>query len=161
MNAAEGHAGVVVLTDGEYDAVHAAVEAAASSRRGGPPPTLNSLLTRWETVAAELEADGYADCAPEFDHDIRCRDTLADVWHRLPPRFRALRQPELDRIDERYRQATVPWPGHPEDEARWWHRRVPRLLNVERSLRREGDWPCGWEMMPFPKPDTVDIAVWG
>lgn len=161
MNAAEGHAGVVVLTAGEYDALQTALEAAAGPRRGGPPPTLTSLLAEWENMAAELEADGYADCAPEFDHDIRCRDTLAAVWHRLPQRIRALRQPELDRIDERYRQATSPWPGCPEDGAKWWHRRVPRLLNVERSLHREGDWPFGWDMMPFPKPDAVEIAVWG
>lgn len=151
----------MALTAGEYDAVHTALEAAAGSPTGGPSSTLNSLLTEWENMAAELAADGYADCAPEFDHDIRCRDTLADVWHRLPPRIRALRQPELDRIDERYRQATSPWPGYPEDEAGWWHRRVPRRLNVERSVHREDDWPCGWEMMPFPKPDAVEITFWG
>ncbi|WP_331767732.1 hypothetical protein [Embleya sp. NBC_00896] len=161
MHPAEDHTDAAAPSAEEHSAVHAALTAVASAWRGGPPPTLNYLLAQWNGITAELEAEGYSDCAPEFHHDIWCRNTLAQVWPLLPPRIRTLRQPELDRIDDRYREATVPWPGRPQDEADWWHRRVPRRLEVEISEHREDDWPWGWEMMPFPRPDTVEIITWG
>ncbi len=71
-----------------------------------------------------------------------------------------IRQPGLDRADERYRQATVPWPGRPEDGAGWWNRRVPRRLEAAASEYRGGDWPLGWESTPFPRPEAVEVITW-
>ncbi|MET8435949.1 hypothetical protein ABZV61_24790 [Streptomyces sp900116325] len=161
MNPADDHTDAIVLSAEEYDAVRAALTAGASPRAGGQPPTLNSLLEQWSDIAAELEQEGYSDCAPEFHNSIWCRSALAKVWPLLPLRVRSIRQPELDRIDEQYRQATVPWPSRPEEGAGWWNRRVPRRLEVEASEHREGDWPLGWETTPFPRPAAVEVITWG
>ncbi|MFE4176844.1 hypothetical protein ACFRR7_33185 [Streptomyces sp. NPDC056909] len=161
MNPADDHLDAVVLSAEEYDAVRAAITAGARPRAGGQQLTLNSLLEQWSGIAAELEQEGYSDCAPEFHNSIWCRSALARIWPLLPLRVRSIRQPELDRIDERYRQATVPWPGRPEDGAGWWARRVPRRLEVEASEHRERDWPLGWETTPFPRPAAVQIITWG
>ncbi|MYV97835.1 hypothetical protein [Streptomyces sp. SID3343] len=149
----------LALSAEEYAAVHAAVTAVVRARAGDRTVTLGSLFERWSGIAEEVE-EGYSWCAPEFDNDIWCRGALAGVWPLLPARVRAIRQPELDGIDERYRRATVGWPGRPEDEAGWWARRVPRRLEVEASEQREGDWPPGWAMLPFPKPDSVEVTCW-
>ncbi|WP_405987322.1 hypothetical protein [Streptomyces sp. NBC_00872] len=111
MNPADDHPDAVVLSAEEYDAVRAAITAVARPRAGGQQPTLNSLLEQWSDIVAELEQEGYSDCAPEFHNSIWCRSALARIWPLLPLRVQSIRQPELDRIDERYRQATVPWPG--------------------------------------------------
>lgn len=138
-----------MLSAEEYDAVRAALTNVAGARAGGQPLTLNSLLEQWSGIAVELE-QGYSDCASEFRNAIWCRSALARVWPLLPLRVRSIRQREVNRIDERYRQATVPWPGRPEDGAGWWDRRVPRRLEGEASEHREGDWPWGWEQRHFP-----------
>ncbi|MGW9211357.1 hypothetical protein ACWGR4_30830 [Embleya sp. NPDC055664] len=67
---------------------------------------------------------------------------------------------ELDGIDGRFRSATIPWPGHPDEGARWWMRRVPRRLEVEISEQRDPDRPLGWEVPPFARPASVEVVTW-
>ncbi len=145
------------LSAEEYDAVQAAVAAFAPTWADGRAVTLNALFDRWRGMAAEVE-DVYSWCAPELMNDIWCRGVLAKIWPMLPARVQASRQPELDSIDERYRRATIPWPGRPEDGFGWWTRRVPRRLEAEASEQRGADWPLGWDMMPFPRPDSVEVV---
>ena len=149
----------IVPTAEEYDAVGAALSGLAGRAGGGQRLSLNSLLGQWGALVDDVE-DGYPWCAPEFDNDLWCRGALANVWPLLPPRVRSIRQPELDGIDGRYRRATVPWPDRPQHGAGWWTWRVPRRLEVEASQRRGSDWPWGWETLPFPRPDTVDVVAW-
>ncbi|MBZ4320157.1 hypothetical protein [Streptomyces huiliensis] len=155
MDRAGRHTDDIVWSAEEYDAVGAAVAGVT----GTGAHSLNSLLAQWSALVDDVE-EGYSWCAPELSHDLWCRDTLAGVWPLLPSRVRALRQPELDCIDERYRRATVPWPGRPEEGAQWWTWRVPRRLEVEASERRDPGWPLGWETMPFPRPASVEVVAW-
>ncbi|MFI2373962.1 hypothetical protein ACH5AO_02635 [Streptomyces sp. NPDC018964] len=145
------------LTAEEYEAVRHAVSATTGHRAGGEPYTLNSLFESWRNVVTDVE-EGYAWCAPEFDAELRCRHALAGAWRLLPPRVRVTRLPELAGLDDRFRAATVPWPGRDEDPHQWWRLRVPRILEAERGERRVRGWPVGWEMLPFPKPDAVEIV---
>ncbi|MFB6619171.1 hypothetical protein ACFCV9_33955 [Streptomyces sp. NPDC056367] len=101
--------------------------------------------------------EGSARCAPELDDDICCRDALARVWPLLPPRVQAVRRPELDELDGRFRAATVPWPDR-EEPHRWWHYRIPRVLEAEAGAPRPQGWPLGWEVLPFPRPDGVRVV---
>ncbi|MEU9111039.1 hypothetical protein AB0D04_04360 [Streptomyces sp. NPDC048483] len=149
---------VLLFTPAEYVAVQAAVAAGAGGRAGGQPCTLNSLFERWSAVVLELE-EGYAWSAPEFDNDIWCRSALGTVWPQLPPRVRSVRQPELDGLDDRFRAATVPWPGRRGEDGAWWKWRIPRLLEAETGDRCAQGWPLGWDMMPFPKPGAVTVVV--
>ncbi|QDY80363.1 hypothetical protein [Streptomyces qinzhouensis] len=144
----------------EYDAVQAAIAMVAPLRADGHRVTLNALLDRWKDLADEVE-EGYSWCAPELSNDIWCRDILASIWPIIPARVQEIGQLELHSIDERYRRATILWPGHAEGEARWWIWRVPRLLEVDPSEQRGKDWPLGWEMMPFPRPDSVKVISRG
>lgn len=137
--------------------MHAAVSTGAGRWAGGQPCTLNSLFSAWRSVVAEVE-EGYAWCKPELDNDIWCRSALARVWPLLPPRVQTLRRPELDELDTRFRTATIPWPGQGEEPGRWWKRRVPRILEAEAGERRWQGWPMGWDVMPFPKPDGVEVV---
>ncbi|AVT36907.1 hypothetical protein [Plantactinospora sp. BB1] len=145
----------VVLTAEEYDGVYAAVAAGAGPRPGGQRPTLNSLLEGWDLIVDEV-AEGYSWSDAEFRNDIACRGILARVWPLLPPRVRAIRQPELDTIDDRFRAVTVPWPGRPSGEA-WWEWRIPRLLDFGTGGLTAHGWPPDWNL-PFPRPDTVRLA---
>ncbi|MES5818241.1 hypothetical protein [Streptomyces sp. RG80] len=140
-----------LLTAEEYDAVRTAVLAGADGRS-----TLNSLLAGWDDLVSDVE-EGYGWSRPELSNDLWCRGALARVWPRLPERVRALRQPELDACDDRFRAATVPWPDRAEG-GRWWDRRIPRRLETEAGQPRRQGWPMGWDMMPFPKPDEVDVV---
>lgn len=140
----------------EYDAVQAVVAAVAPTWAGGQRVTLNALFDRWKDMTDEVE-EGYSWCAPELSNDIWCRGVLEKIWPMLPARVQEIRRLELDSIDKRYRRATIPWPGHAEDDAEWWIWRVPRLLEVEASEQRGEGWPLGWEMMPFPRPDSVEV----
>ncbi|MFD7555398.1 hypothetical protein [Streptomyces sp. NPDC059533] len=144
------------LTAEEYEAVHAAVAAAAGSRSR----SLNSLFAAWKDVVEDVE-EGYSLCAPEFDDDLACRDALGRAWPLLPPRVRAIRRPELDELDGRFRAATVPWPGRPEEPHQWWRYRIPLVVEAEAGLPRPGGWPLGWEVLPFPKPAGVRVVEWG
>ncbi|WP_338682819.1 hypothetical protein QD712_13435 [Streptomyces acidiscabies] len=148
MDPADGHTTELVLSAEEYEAIRTGA--------GEQVLSLNSLLARWSTLVNEVE-EGYSWCAPEFSNDLWCRNTLARVWLLLPSRVRTMRQSELDGIDERYRRATIPWTNRPEESAQWWTWRVPRLLEIEASEQRDPDWPLGWEMMPFPRPMSVEV----
>lgn len=163
MDRADEHAGRLAPSAEENNGAEEnnavpAVEVAGTGA-GGQLVTLDALFERRRSMVAEVE-EGYSWCAPEFDNDMWCRGALANVWPTLPARVQEIRRTELDNIDERYRRASVPWPGRPEDEAGWWTWRVPRRLEVEASEQRGGDWPPGWEMMPFPRPDSVEVVSW-
>jgi hypothetical protein len=123
----------------------------------GVLPRAHALLTAWRELVTEVE-EGYGWCAPELLHDLGCRSGLAAVWRRLPEEVRAARQAELDALDERFRTATIPHPGRQEDTGHWWTRRVPRTLCAEPGEGRVRGWPPGWDMMPFAKPDEVDVV---
>lgn len=110
MDRTPQHSDGMLLSQEEYEAVHAAVSAGAGRWAGGQPCTLNSLLTRWSDVVAELE-EGYSKCAPELDNDIWCRSALARVWPLLPPRVQFIQQSALHELDGRFRAATIQWPG--------------------------------------------------
>ncbi|MEV7738936.1 hypothetical protein AB0O75_44015 [Streptomyces sp. NPDC088921] len=158
MDPADSHTDEVVLSAAEYDAVRAALAGVTRAGTGAQAHSLNSLLAQWSALVVEVE-EGYSWCAPELSHDLWCRNALAGVWPLLPSRVRAIRQPELDVIDVRYRRATIPWPDRPEESARWWTRRVPRRLEIEAAEQRNPDWPLGWEMMPFPRPASVEVVT--
>jgi hypothetical protein len=143
----------VRLTADEYDAVHAAVHSGL-----GPPRTLNSLFEAWDALVVEVE-EGYGWSAPELSNDLECRTALARIWPLLPPRVRAIRQPELDGIDERFRSSTVGWPGPDDLGFRWWLRRVPRCIEAESHERNAQDWPMGWDVLPFPRPEAVVVTT--
>ncbi|MFE5773071.1 hypothetical protein ACFQ7O_32495 [Streptomyces sp. NPDC056485] len=147
----------VFLTAEEYEAVHAAVRTVAGARGSGQPRTLNALLEQWNELVHEVE-EGYGWSAPELSNDLWCRTALAQIWTLLPPRVRAIRQPELDEIDRRFHASTVGWPGRDDQEGQWWMRRVPRHLETETSQRSTHGWPMGWDVMAFPKPEAVEIA---
>jgi hypothetical protein len=102
--------------------------------------------------------EGYGWCAPELLDELFCRTELAGLWRLLPEEVRTARQAELDALDERFRVATIPYPGHEELTGRWWTWRVPRILDVEPGVPRHRGWPMGWEMLPFPKPDEVTVV---
>ncbi|MEV2198245.1 hypothetical protein AB0I02_45805 [Streptomyces phaeochromogenes] len=158
MDPADSHTDEIALSAEEYGAVRAALARVTSTGGGAQAHSLNSLLAQWSTLVDEVE-EGYSWCAPEFDHDRSCRNALAEVWPLLPPRVRAIRQLELDCVDARYRCATIPWPDRPEKGARWWTWRVPRRLEIEAGEQQGPDWPLGWEMMPFPRPASVEVVT--
>ncbi|MFD7629608.1 hypothetical protein ACFV7Q_26880 [Streptomyces sp. NPDC059851] len=145
------------LTVEEYAALRAAVSSGAGLQNDGRPWTLNLLFEAWQDLVEEVE-EGYGWCAPELDNDLWCRTALAGVWRLLPPRVQTIRQSELDELDARFRAATIPWPDRDEDPRRWWEWRVPRILEAEPGESRWKGWPVGWGMLPFPKPDEVDVV---
>ncbi|WP_338693948.1 hypothetical protein V2W30_04915 [Streptomyces sp. Q6] len=145
----------VRLTVDEYAAVHTAVRSAL-----GPAWTLNSLFEAWGALVADVE-EGYGWSAPELANDLECRTALARIWRLLPPRVRAIRQPELDGIDERFRSSTVGWPGQGDRGLRWWLHRVPRQIEAEIPDLNAQGWPMGWDVLPFPRPGAVEITGTG
>ncbi|MFI8390045.1 hypothetical protein [Streptomyces sp. NPDC085540] len=151
--------GMPMATQEQEDtAVHAAMVAAdADLWAGGQPCTFDALLDYWGQRVADVE-EGYAWCLADFDNEIWSRTTLADVWPLLPPHFRSAQQPRLDELDERFRAATIEWPGRSGEE-QWWLRRFPRLLGIEPGDSYDGGWPAGWVRMPFPKPDAVRVIT--
>ncbi|MFD8417000.1 hypothetical protein ACFV2Q_35575 [Streptomyces sp. NPDC059650] len=145
------------LTAEEYAAVHTAVATGAGRRNDGRPWTLNALFEAWQDLVEEVE-EGYGWCAPELDNHLWCRTALARVWRLLPPRVRALRRPQLDELDARFRTATIPWPDQDEEPHRWWTWRIPRILEVEAGEQLWEGWPMGWGTMPFPRPAEVRVV---
>lgn len=107
----------------DWEAVHAAVRTVAGARGSGQLRTLNALLEQWNELVHEVE-EGYGWSAPELLNDLECRTALAQIWRLLPPRVRAIRQPELDEIDRRFHATTVGWPGRDDQEGQWWLRRA-------------------------------------
>ncbi|MFF2522561.1 hypothetical protein [Streptomyces liangshanensis] len=159
MDRTRGPVGLTFLTAQEREAVHAALISVGADRwAGGQPCTFGGLLARWADEVAGVE-QGYAWSAPELANDIWCRGALARVWRLLPPRVGSVAEPRLHQLDERFRAATIPWPGRADDGGRWWTWRIPRLLEAEDGDPCERGWPSGWDMMPFPKPDSVHVVV--
>ncbi|MDT0485381.1 MULTISPECIES: hypothetical protein [Streptomyces] len=150
-------AGETPLTVEEYEAIHTAVLAGVGPRAGGQHWTLNSLLAAWSSVVEDL-VDGYSDCAPEFVNDVWCRGALARVWRLLPSRVRVIRQRELDVLDGRFRAATVGRPDRDDESHQWWVHRIPQILEAVPGEPRWQGWPMGWDVMPFPKPDSVEVV---
>lgn len=145
------------LTTEEYEGIQAAVSAGAGRRAGGQSCTLNSLLAEWSGVVKGMQ-EGYSWCAQELANDLWCRSALGRVWPLLPPRVQAIRGPELDRIDDRFRAATIAWPDREEEPGQWWMWRIPRVLEAAPGEPRWQGWPMGWDVMPFPKPETVEVV---
>ncbi|MFJ5924616.1 hypothetical protein ACIQF6_18655 [Kitasatospora sp. NPDC092948] len=113
-------------------------------------------MTRWQQQVEEAE-EGCSWSWPEFSNDLGCRTALAAEWPQLAVPVREAWEPELRRLDERFRAATIPWPGP--GGGRWWMRRIPRLIEAEAVAGcDERGWPVGWEMMPFAKPDAVRVS---
>lgn len=144
------------LTGDEYAAVRAAVLAATGRRATDGGPTLNALFGQWHALVAEVE-EGYGWSAVELSNDLWCRGALERAWPLLPPRVRAVRAPELDALDERFRAATLARPGEALAGGCWWERRVPRCLRAEPGEPLVRGWPAGWSTMPFPRPDEVVV----
>ena len=148
------------MTPDEQATVRAALVAARAGHwAGGQQCTLNSLFARWRGLVDELESEeGYTWCAPELSNDVWCRDALFRVWPLLPERVQNSWHVELGALDGRFRAATIQWPGHSGDEARWWHKRIPRLLAAEPGERLVRGWPLGWDMIMFPRPESIDVV---
>lgn len=108
-------------------------------------------------MVEEVE-EGYAWCGPEFANDCSCRDRLMETLPTLSEQAAAAVRAQLDVLDERFLAATIPWPGHEAGHGRWWLRRVPRVLEPDVGERYTAGWPLGWEMLPFPKPDSVRVV---
>ncbi|MFD7258558.1 hypothetical protein [Streptomyces sp. NPDC059874] len=93
--------------------------------------TLNACMEAWAEFVAEVEEGVEAMWAWEFDNDTRHRDALHSAWPILTERVRALRQPELDALDARFRAATAPIKplgmsaSEMAAQPRWWRWRYP------------------------------------
>ncbi|MFF0390051.1 hypothetical protein ACFYS8_15400 [Kitasatospora sp. NPDC004615] len=133
------------------------VVAGADRRAGASPGAVSVLMRQWRQEVEGVE-EGYSWCAPELMNDLGCRTTPAEEWPQLAAAVREAWEPELRGLDERFRAATIPWPGHGDGDGQWWMWRIPRLIYAEPGERcDERGWPAGWDMMPFAKPDAVRV----
>lgn len=147
------------LTAEDYESVHRAGRLLAE-QGWSRVFTLNQMLQDWQELIETLEEEDY-DCvfAHEWDHDLRCRDWLQSAWPVLTRRIQELRRPELDALDERYRNATVPIPRtdqrHAVSNYGPWHDRRPRVIHTDCPL----DLPESW--LPLdpngPRPRLLTI----
>ncbi|MFG2294103.1 hypothetical protein [Streptomyces sp. NPDC048603] len=133
---------------GQLDAEDYASVLAAAAAAGPAYSGLNEALARWRLVVVDIEAGFDLEFAWEYGHELRCRDWLRAAWPLLTERVRALRQPELDRWDDRFFAATLPMTvddaGMGGRGGAWWHRRFPA-----RCLRGEGqELPAHWSPPP-------------
>ncbi|MER6445981.1 hypothetical protein [Streptomyces venezuelae] len=115
----------------DYASIHGAGRALAG--RHGGVFTINAMLESWASFVEDVE-DGFdAQGAFEYDHDLRCRDWLAEAWPMLTEAVRSLRGGELKELDARYLAATAALEGVGAERAepgggRWWRYRRPRLV---------------------------------
>ncbi|MEU9959515.1 hypothetical protein [Streptomyces sp. NPDC050982] len=122
------------LTAEDYASVLAAMQALSERYRGGW--TLNEALARWRLVVKEIEAGFDTHWLWEYHNELVCRDWLCEAWPLLTDRVRAVRQPFLDSMDDRFTAATAPMRkegavlGH-HRRGRWWHDRYPRVVTGE------------------------------
>lgn len=124
-------------------------------------PSVDRLLSSWRGMVEEVE-EGYAWSRPEFINDCWCRGVLARAMPALPRRTQAGIRPRLDALDDRFRRATVPWPDREVNEGEaWWDHWVPRVLEPDAGERYVDGWPLGWDMLPFPRPETVRVRRHG
>ncbi|MFF5448226.1 hypothetical protein [Streptomyces sp. NPDC012888] len=124
--------------------------AAAAAGRGFGSP--DEALARWRLVVVDIEAGFDLAWVWEYANELACRDWLHAAWPRLGERERVLRQPVLDRWDDRFFAATLPMAvdgaGLGERDGAWWHRRFPA-----RCFRGEGQsLPPHWSPPPVVEP---------
>ncbi|MFD5146400.1 hypothetical protein [Streptomyces sp. NPDC058401] len=110
--------------------------------------SLNAALARWRLVVLDIEAGFDLEFVYEYEHGLACRDGLRRAWPLLTARVREIRQPVLDRWDDRFFAATrpmaLPDAGNGERGGRWWTRRFPVLC-----FRGEGQvLPAHWSPPP-------------
>ncbi|MBA9003475.1 hypothetical protein [Thermomonospora cellulosilytica] len=143
------------LSEEDYASIHRAGRLLAE-QGWGAVVTLNQMMDAWRELVETLEQEEYDSIfAYEWDHDLRCRDWLHTAWPMLTARIQELRAPELQALDDRYRQATVPLqtPDQPscdphDPPTRWWHHRRPRVVNTDHSK----DLPRSWSLPETPIP---------
>uniref|UniRef100_A0AAU2JQL8 Uncharacterized protein n=1 Tax=Streptomyces sp. NBC_00049 TaxID=2903617 RepID=A0AAU2JQL8_9ACTN len=130
----------------DYASVRAAGE--VLGRHG----SLNAALARWRLAVLDIEEGFDLQYVYEYGHELTCRDGLRQAWPLLTARVREIRQPVLDRWDDRFFAATrlmaLPDAGNGERDGRWWQRRFPVLC-----FRGEGqELPAHWS--PPPRIET-------
>ncbi|MFV5995068.1 hypothetical protein ACNPQM_22100 [Streptomyces sp. NPDC056231] len=150
-----------MLSSDDYASIHEAGRALAG--RYGGVATINAMLERWTSFVEDVE-DGFdAQGAFEYDHDLRCRDWLAEAWPMLTEAVRSPRDGELQNLDARYLWATVALEGVNAERAepgggRWWHSRRPRLVEGMEGagLPAEIAGITGQRRRPFPRLRDVE-----
>lgn len=126
----------------DYASVRAAGE--ALGRHG----SVNAALAQWRLIVLDIEEGFDLESVGEYGNELACRDGLQRAWPLLTARVREIRQPELDRWDDRFFAATrpmaLPDAGNGERDGHWWRRRFPALC-----FRGEGqELPAHWSPPP-------------
>ena len=67
--------------------------------------SLIGMTDAWRGLVENIGA-GYSEMLDEYTNDAGCRKWLDEAWPLLTPAVRAVRQPELDALDDRFRAAT-------------------------------------------------------
>lgn len=145
------------LSAEEINAVSNAVIATVGRRARGGEWSFAALFVAWRRMVAEVEV-GYSWSAAELGNDVFSRGALAKVWPLLPDRLARLWRTDLDELDARFRAATIEWPGHAEDDREWWSWRIPKRLEAGADDPMDRGWPMGWDMLPFPRPEEIEIV---
>ncbi|WP_328860447.1 hypothetical protein [Streptomyces sp. NBC_00306] len=117
------------LTEEDNASVLTAMRALADRYRSGW--TLNEALARWRLVVTDIEEGFDTEGVWEYHNELACRDWLCEAWPLLTDRVRALRQPSLNAMDDRFTAATAPMQGKKAEgrrNGRWWHDRYPRRV---------------------------------
>jgi hypothetical protein len=117
--------------------------------------TLNQMLDAWQGLIEALEEEGHDSAfAYDWHDDLRCRDWLHAAWPMLTHRIQELRLPQLQALDDRYREVTVPirTSGQPPSglhdlNSRWWHTRRPRVIHTDHP---QDELPQGWSPPETP-----------
>jgi hypothetical protein len=99
--------------------------------RGGT--RLDSLVDRWQRCVKTVETDPARLMYEEYENWLSARDSLEDARSLLTPPCRAILDPRLEPLDERFLRATREVstsirPRSPWEPQRWWWFRVPRNL---------------------------------
>ncbi|MDN3355829.1 hypothetical protein [Actinomadura sp. DC4] len=141
------------LSEDDYRSIHQAGHALAEQgwRRAF---TLNQMLDAWQDLVEDLQEGYDGTFAYEWHHDLRCRDWLHAAWPMLTHRIQELRRPQLQALDDRYREVTVlirtsgrP-PSDPGDlNSGWWHGRHPRVIHTDHP---HDGLPAGWSPPETP-----------
>ncbi|MEE1805617.1 hypothetical protein [Streptomyces sp. BE133] len=130
------------LTEEDYASVLAAMQTLSGRYRSGW--SLNEALARWRLVVKDIEEGFDTQWAWEYHNELACRDWLCEAWPLLTDRVRALRQPFLDSMDDRFAAATAPMRiegavlSH--RRGKWWHDRYPRVVTGEPGEELPKPW---------------------